>query len=481
MIALGPIVLLAAVVGAIWYALDRYRGHGPEPHEGRYRGDPTEPDVLAGMSPRTLSLPATLARWQSAGLLTSDQATAIERFELDAETATHAAKPKRRVPVVAEALGYLGGTLGIVGLVLLLTKYWPDIPTSGRVAMGVVGAVAFTAAGFLVPRDDEPALERLRQFVWLTATAAGGLTAGVLAVDVAKVDDAGTVALAIAATIAAHSALLWRNSSRPLQQFTSLVAGLVAAGTFADRLWTNGASGLLVWAVGLALLTAGVWHRTSTPAITVGVAAAGAVVGAAMTAAEWRGPGLLLMTATVGLFLAIAGAAAPLRARDDRIILMVVAGIGALQAVPQTIVWFAEEAGIITGLVMWAIGGTLLALAGRRVIHTPLLAQIAGGLLVVGGAAVTGAQSVAFATVFGMATAVALIGVGTLPDHVLTSIFGSVGLLVNVPWAIRHFFPGEGRVPLLIFVSGMLIVGVAVWFNHIGGRLRHEFHHIARH
>ena len=50
----------------------------------------------------------------------------------------------------------------------------------------------------------------------------------------------------------------------------------------------------------------------------------------------------------------------------------------------------------------------------------------------------------------------------------------ALGLLANVPWAISHFFPGEGRAPLLIFASGAVIVAVAVWLARIGGRLRSE-------
>jgi hypothetical protein len=54
------------------------------------------------------------------------------------------------------------------------------------------------------------------------------------------------------------------------------------------------------------------------------------------------------------------------------------------------------------------------------------------------------------------------------------SVFGLVGILVFIPWMIGHFFPGEGRVPLLIIVSGLLLVVVAVVLMRVGGRLRGE-------
>ncbi len=90
-------------------------------------------------------------------------------------------------------------------------------------------------------------------------------------------------------------------------------------------------------------------------------------------------------------------------------------------------------------------------------------------------------ESVALATVAGLMVAVLLLAMGTLPDRAVMSLFGCLGLLVNVPWAISHWFPGEGRAPLLIAVSGVLIVLIAVWLSHQSGQLRHQFRHQFRH
>jgi hypothetical protein len=57
-----------------------------------------------------------------------------------------------------------------------------------------------------------------------------------------------------------------------------------------------------------------------------------------------------------------------------------------------------------------------------------------------------------------------------LRDRLLLSVLGSVGMLVNVPWIIVWFFPGEGRVPLLTLISGALILAVAVLLARQGGR-----------
>jgi hypothetical protein len=107
-------------------------------------------------------------------------------------------------------------------------------------------------------------------------------------------------------------------------------------------------------------------------------------------------------------------------------------------------------------------------------VRLAIVVTLLGGFALVGGAALCGVQSVAFATLFGLVTAVALIAIGTMPKWALMSVFGSLGLLVNVPWAINHFFPGEGRAPLLIMVSGGVIIAVALLLTRRGGRIRQE-------
>ena len=107
-----------------------------------------------------------------------------------------------------------------------------------------------------------------------------------------------------------------------------------------------------------------------------------------------------------------------------------------------------------------------------------MIAEALGCAALIGGAALTGTQSPGFASLFGVATAIGLVGLGMVPGQVLMSLFGSVGLLINVPWAIAWYFPGQGRAPLLILTSGALILGVAVLLARLGGRFRHDLGHL---
>jgi hypothetical protein len=156
------------------------------------------------------------------------------------------------------------------------------------------------------------------------------------------------------------------------------------------------------------------------------------------------------------------------------VIAAVLGGIVCLQAVPSALGYFALDAGLATGLATWLIGAGLVYVGGLSVIRVPVLAEIAGGLAMIGGAALTGVQFHGFAPLFGIVTAIGLVGLGMLPGRVLMSVLGSLGLLINVPWAIGWYFPGEGRAPLLILVSGVLVIAVAVLLTRMGDRFRHE-------
>ena len=90
----------------------------------RTRPHARPPTRSAGAGP----LAAQLQRWTTDGLLTQEQATAIlaaERARLPGPAPP--ARPARPASVMVELLGYLGGTLAIVGAGLLAARFWPDL------------------------------------------------------------------------------------------------------------------------------------------------------------------------------------------------------------------------------------------------------------------------------------------------------------------------------------------------------------------
>ncbi|MGB8861865.1 MAG: DUF2157 domain-containing protein [Ilumatobacteraceae bacterium] len=488
MIGLVPLLLVAIIVGVV-YATTHHSGRHALLAHPRSGGASPGSTMVPSASPArhgqpqpSSALEAAVRQWTAAGLISAEQANAIEQYEAAATQALQPVSqavptPQRRVPLVAEALGYLGGTLGIVGLTLLVARYWPDMALGGRLALSG-GSMALTAiGGYLVHEGVEPAFTRLRWFLWLVSSASGALFAGVLATDGFGAEAPSTIALACAGMIAAHNLAFWAGRQRPLQQALALVASAVAAGTLMAQFAGQAAVGGAVWIVGATLAFAGIRHLTSFPPLTTGIGAAAAIVGSTITAEPLHGAGFLILMSTVGVVIALASLRIEIGSTNDRLVLLVVGAVGAVQAVPGTIGYFAQQAGVLTGLVVWLLGALAVVAASRNVLRSSLTTEVVGGIAMVVGAAVTGVQSPAFATLFGIATAIGLIALGTVPGRVLLSLFGSVGLLVNVPWAIRHFFPGEGRVPLLILASGAVIIVVAVWLARLGGRFRSELRH----
>ncbi|HMQ35884.1 MAG TPA: hypothetical protein PKD53_34585, partial [Chloroflexaceae bacterium] len=122
-------------------------------------------------------------------------------------------------------------------------------------------------------------------------------------------------------------------------------------------------------------------------------------------------------------------------------------------------------------------GGGVLALGWSARARLPLVLEAAGALMAVAGAAVCGVQAPGFAALFGVANALALLGLGLRPGRVILSAVGALALVVNVPWAIAWFFPGEGTAPLLIMVAGLLIIGAAVLLTRLGDRFERELGH----
>jgi hypothetical protein len=457
------------------------------------RASRSDDDRTAGRSdaatapPMTGDVTADLERWRAAGLLDDAQVTAILEHERlhrplppptpaapppTAPAPTIARRPRRELPDVTEALGYLGGILAIVGMSLLVGRYWTDIPIAGRLALSGGLAVVLFGVGLIVPEDREPALRRTRWFLWTVSSAATAVFGAVLAHELSDGDDV-LVAFAAALAVVAHDAALWWRHDRPLQQLTFLGATAVAVGTGVAELSSSGPAGLAVWVTGAVGVALGFRHLTPLPKLTLTIGAATAVLGAMVSVETWQAASLLLATSTALALLALAEIRSLPTDRIEQLLLAAIGGVSLLANAPATIGYFAERSGLATGLVVWGIGAALVVVGGRDWLRVPIAATLLGGAALVGGAALTAIDLERVGPLFGIATALGLIVLGTALDRFALSIIGSVGLLINVPWAIVRWFPGEGRAPLLIMVSGALIIVIAVFLSRAHDQLPH--------
>lgn len=471
----GLILLVGVIVAVVVAAA---RSHDPRGHGA----------IGSATPPGGSDLEALLRRWVEAGLLSEEQPAAIVEYERShlaapgapATVVSGPAPPSagRRIPVVAEALGYIGGLLAVIGVGLIVSQYWPDASMATRLALSGLGAAGLLGAGALVREDEDPAFARLRGFLWLGSTALAALFAGVVAVDGFDVGSGQVAVLVLVcgATVAVVGGLLWMGRERPLQQLACLGGAVAAVGGLVAELASVGTVGLALWAVGALYLVLGLWRRTSLPLLTEAVGAIVVVIGASTTVGEWTAFGLAFQVLTALGLVGIAVVRGIPSERADQLLVGVIGGVALVQAVPSAIGYFAGEEGLglATGLVVWAAGAALVLIGSRGLVRVPVAAEALGGAALIGGAALTGADHEQFAPLFGIVTAIGLIALGMLPGQVLLSLFGSVGLLVNVPWAIGVFFPGEAQAPVLLVVVGALILMVAVLLTRMRGRFRDE-------
>jgi len=207
---------------------------------------------------------------------------------------------------VAEILGYLGAILAIVGVMILVGRYWHHLPSWSRLTLLGVAAAVLWGVGAALDEDADPALWRLHQFLWLlSAGALAGFT-GVLCEQVFAWFPQAVV-LAIGLVTAAYGGVLWRLRDRPAQQVTAL-SGLVAT-VVGALAWRNGAGavGLGLWGLGALWTALGLADLLPPRLVAVALGPTLVLVGAGVTGASWAhvAPVLGLVSAAALLALGV--------------------------------------------------------------------------------------------------------------------------------------------------------------------------------
>lgn len=483
-VGLVPLGVLVAVVVAVVSATRR-RDTRPAPDrpagasvpgtplpDGHPTGAPTDP--IGWLRP-------TLDRWTTAGVLPPAVRSEIERWELDrsrtAATTDAAAVAERgvvttpprnaRVPFIAEAIGFLGGILTSVAVLVLVSRRWSTLGFPGRLALTSVAAAIAIAAGAAVDEGREPALDRLRWALWTAGTGAAGCTGFVIAERLVAADHGRwahgpTRAFGAALAVALVAGALWKGRARPVQAATALVATLVAVGTFVGRWGGPGPVGTALVLTAAPMLAVGLRRRLPLAIVPVAVGSGGIVGGTIALGAGRAGGGQLVgvviaaLLASVVLHPTLVGHTASIAVTGAA------AGVLTVSVVPGTIGYWAADAPYPVAVLVFAVGAAITALGISRRTRAPRLLQLVGGAGVAFSPALACIERPAVGIVIGLAVAIALLVIGARPQRTIQSLAGAAGLLAFVPSAIGWFFPGEGRVPLLIGVTGALLVGLAV-------------------
>jgi hypothetical protein len=296
-------------------------------------------------------LASSLRAWVTAGLIDEDQAKAI---------LSHEAEPsdERRVPLIAEVLGYLGGSLALIAAFILAGEFWPDLESWARLLLVGAGTAAFLAAGWFIKDTDNEAILRLSSFSWALGTVGVAFFFGLLSNDVF---DAGEETTALAASVAAMVVgyILYRLSPRSLQQL--LLGGAAVSASLSALAHLDQPPeeffGLAVWAIAVAwlLLTWGEHLQPRTTGYALG--SFGALLGPQVMRFNDSAWPMLLGLATAGALLTLS-----VGLRNT--VLLGFGAAGIFIFVPQIIFeYFGDTIGVplalfLTGIVL--LGAALL-------------------------------------------------------------------------------------------------------------------------
>lgn len=112
------------------------------------------------------------------------------------------------------------------------------------------------------------------------------------------------------------------------------------------------------------------------------------------------------------------------------------------------------------GLAVWVFGATWAALAWSRFVPPAFVGLTLGATATLVGAGIVGGRSESLATLLGLVTAAAWIGVGIATDEGFALAPGVVGIFVFLPWTIGYFFGETLGAPVIVMISGALLLGV---------------------
>ena len=118
-----------------------------------------------------------LDQWKAAGLIDDQQWAEITKYERQHGPGMEL--PTRRVPVIAEALGYLGAALAAAAVMFFAINQWKEWSDVTRVVVLGTATLAAFAAGWATRTSEEPAIRRFSN-VLLTLTVGGTVATTVL-------------------------------------------------------------------------------------------------------------------------------------------------------------------------------------------------------------------------------------------------------------------------------------------------------------
>ena len=296
-----------------------------------------------------------LRRWEASGIITAAQAEEIRRHETSVRL-------KPRIPLIAEALGYLGAALVLSAALALTAQLWSEFPVGVRIAVLLAVTALLLLAGWSIRNSVEPAFRRLARFLWLAAVAGAGFLGDVVASDALGIETGFSIAIGIAMTPLATALWLQRRTAPQLVGVFAGLAFLIAG--ISDVLGGDDAFGILLWGVGVIALVLARLNFISPERTAHALSSIAVLVGA-----QWAAFELFSDTQGWGLALGLASALAlqGLSVAWRSLVLLAFGSAGVLLFLPQIMdEYFGEAIGGTTALLVSGVALLAVALVAVR-------------------------------------------------------------------------------------------------------------------
>ncbi len=323
-------------------------------------------------------LHALLQGWHDRGLLDDYEIARIEAAELHGrhalpefappgapQAALVAAPvappeaPRHGGPTVAEALGYAGAALIAGATIVLVSQFWHDLATAGRVTLLGAAAGLLLAAGLLMPERRGAPAHRLQAVLWT-----GSVGLAVSAWTLALTDGAGWAVedalLAGFAFGAIEAGLLWWRAPSPLLHLATFVTLAGVVGNVVGHAdWLGDATiGVGLWLFAVAWL--GLTLLDRLPPRWMGMLAASVLMtsgAVSTTVTHW---GSVFALATMAAILALA-------VWQDNLAVLAVGAVGTFIVVMNAAHTFVGgPSGTAVGLL---VAGVVLVLCALRIVR----------------------------------------------------------------------------------------------------------------
>lgn len=303
-----------------------------------------------------------VSAWVSEGIISEEQAQRIREREGLALGALAPPGRRSRMPLVIEALGYLGGAIVVVATIMIGSWYWADLSNAVRLGLLGAAAVLLLAGGWLVPDRLGELGTRMRSVVWVAST---GAVAGFLGVWGSQVADVhgSNLALLVTGGGAAYALVLFLLRPALLQQVAMM--GLLGGGATAALATAVGGAAwppVGVWLVGVT------WFGLAQAGV-LGPRGLARAAGAALTVIGAMFSGFSGADAAIAFSLLTVAAVVLLAVLLSDLSILAIGSVGAIPSVTSAAgEWFPDSLVGAVALLLVGVGlvATAIWIARRR-------------------------------------------------------------------------------------------------------------------